>query len=218
MLKSCLSLPLTDSLTAKFCGSPTSSAVTKNGPSGADVCGDFVGKKLSMGGAPSPRDDTSMKLRYPKHVPLPSPPALTRDARLPITMPSSASCSKIAAGSLDSTTVSPSLITALGDLRKALMGAGASPRSVLHVVYRHADQLARLRRRGSESNVGERRSIGRRGGAFQRGPVLVESLYQPVDKVMRPQVRDVRHRRRYIYDAIVPLRRRVCNHRRTRVS
>ena len=66
-------------------------------------------------------------------------------------------------------------------LQKGVDGRGRVPRAVFHVVDRHADQLARLRSRRSEPDVGERDAIGRRGGAFQRFPVLVKPLNQPVD-------------------------------------
>ena len=47
------------------------------------------------------------------------------DARLPMTTAISASPSKIVAGTSGSTIVSPSPMTALGDLWNALIGAGS---------------------------------------------------------------------------------------------
>ncbi len=49
----------------------------------------------------------------------------TFEARLPMTTATSASPSKIVAGMLGSTMVSPSPITELGDLKNALIGAGS---------------------------------------------------------------------------------------------
>src|SRR2546430_10764863 len=53
------------------------------------------------------------------------PILLTPVARLPMTSATSASPSKMVAGTSGSTMVSPSPMIALGDLRKALMGAGS---------------------------------------------------------------------------------------------
>jgi hypothetical protein len=50
---------------------------------------------------------------------------LTAEARLPITSATSASPSKIVAGTSGSTIVSSGPITALGDLWNALIGAGS---------------------------------------------------------------------------------------------
>ena len=51
--------------------------------------------------------------------------ALTSFARLPMTTATSASPSKMVAGTSGSTMVSPEPITAFGDLWKALIGAGS---------------------------------------------------------------------------------------------
>ena len=52
--------------------------------------------------------------------------ALTADARFPMTSATSASPSKMVAGTSGSTMVSPSPITLSGDLWNALMGAGSA--------------------------------------------------------------------------------------------
>ena len=52
--------------------------------------------------------------------------ARTCEARRPITSATSASPSKIVAGTSGSTMVSPSPMTAFGDLWNALMGAGSA--------------------------------------------------------------------------------------------
>ena len=60
VLKSCINTPLFHSLICSFCGSLISSAVTSQGPIGANVSRLFIWKNTLPGGG-RPRAEPSMK-------------------------------------------------------------------------------------------------------------------------------------------------------------
>ena len=107
----------------------------------------------------------------------------------------SASPSKMVAGTSGRTMVSPSPITQSGDFWKALMGAGSVARAVLHVVHRHADDGDGPRQRRPDPHLPQRDALPAAHHVRQRRAPLGEARDERVDEVVGPGMRQILHRR-----------------------